>query len=154
MIETIALQNFKSHRSTQLTLDDSRLHALVGQNSSGKTSILQALHCLCRLAGNENSSFAYIFQYERSPEFITTIGQNQMSVTASGFWGYKDQKQWQASYTWKQNVNPPWFPIASWQTDNGERQNIPGGWKSSLASAPDPIPQALRFAVRSLTSCH
>lgn len=64
MIEKIALQNFKSHHSTQLTLDGSRLHALVGQNSSGKTSILQALHCLCRLAGNENASFAHIFQYE------------------------------------------------------------------------------------------
>ncbi|WP_390903754.1 AAA family ATPase [Trichothermofontia sichuanensis] len=59
----IALQNLKSHRSTQLALDGSRLYALVGQNSSGKTSILQALHCLCRLAGNENVS-AHIFQVD------------------------------------------------------------------------------------------
>jgi len=64
MIENIALQNFKSDRSTHLNLDGSRLHALVGQNSSGKTSILQALHCLCRLASNENSSFAHIFQHK------------------------------------------------------------------------------------------
>jgi predicted ATP-dependent endonuclease of OLD family len=40
MIEQVKLHNFKSHRSTELNFDDSRLHALVGQNSSGKTSVL------------------------------------------------------------------------------------------------------------------
>nr|WP_275994293.1 AAA family ATPase [Argonema antarcticum] len=95
MLEKVELHNFKSHRDTQLILDSSRLHALVGQNSSGKTSVLQALHYLSRLA---NSSFANIFQYERAPQFITTIGRDNMSVTASGFWGYKDRKDWKACY--------------------------------------------------------
>jgi predicted ATPase len=145
MLEKLELRNFKSHRATKLILDDSRLHALVGQNSSGKTSVLQALHYLGRLAGYDNSSFAHIFQYERSPQFITTIGQNNMSVTVSGFWGYKNRKNWEASYKWQQSVNPPWFPTASWKIDEDEG-NVEG-WKSSLSNAPDPIPQALRYTV-------
>lgn len=147
MLEKVELYNFKSHRSTQLKLDDSRLHALVGQNSSGKTSVLEALHYLSRLANYDNSSFAHIFQFERSPEFITTIGENQMCVKASGFWGHREPKHWQASYTWKKSESSSWLPTASWQIDDGEEINIPGGWKSSLSDAPYPIPQALRFAV-------
>ena len=145
MIEEVILHNFKSHRSTQFSLDSSRLHALVGQNSSGKTSVLQALHYLSRLANYDNSSFAHIFQYEREPQFITTIGEDKMSVTASGFWGYSNRKNWQASYRWQQSVNPPWFPTASWKVERDEGSLE--GWKSSLNKAPSPIPQALRYSV-------
>lgn len=67
MLKKVQLYNFKSHPQTILNLDDSRLHALVGANSSGKTSVLQALHYLTRLAGKDNSSFQHIFQHERSP---------------------------------------------------------------------------------------
>lgn len=142
MLEEVILHNFKSHRSTELALDGSRLHALVGQNSSGKTSVLQALHYLSRLA---NSSFAKIFQYERAPEFITTIEQDNMSVTGRGYWGHNNTKKWEASYKWQQSVNPPWFPTASWKTDRNE--GSVKGWSSSLSDAPDPIPQALRYSV-------
>lgn len=143
MLEKIKLHNFKSHKDTELNFDNSRLHALVGQNSSGKTSVLQALHYLSRLA---NSSFANIFQNERSPQFLTTIGQDHMSVIARGFWGYKDPKYWQASYNWRQqSVNPPWFPTASWNVD-GEPGNVQG-WSSSLSDARSPIPQSLRYSV-------
>jgi len=142
MLEEVILHNFKSHKSTKLSLDDSRLHALVGQNSSGKTSVLQALHYLSRLA---NSSFAKIFQYERSPEFITTIGQDNMSVTGSGYWGHNNPQKWEATYNWQQSVNPPWFPTASWKVEQNE--GSVKGWSSSLSEAPDPIRYALRYAV-------
>lgn len=46
MIESLTLQNFKSHRHTEFHFDSSRLHAIVGQNGSGKTSTLQALWSL------------------------------------------------------------------------------------------------------------
>jgi predicted ATP-binding protein involved in virulence len=46
MIESLELQNFKSHRHTEFKFDSSRLHAIVGQNGSGKTSTLQALWSL------------------------------------------------------------------------------------------------------------
>lgn len=145
MLEKVELHNFKSHRYTKLIFDNSRLNALVGQNSSGKTSVLQALHYLSRLANYDNSSFAHIFQYERHPEFITTIGENNMSVTGSGFWGYNNPKKWEASYLWEQNLNSSWFPTALWKVDLDEG-NYPG-WKSSLSDAPSPIPQALRYTV-------
>jgi predicted ATPase len=145
MLETVELYNFKSHKFTKIQLDNSRLYALVGQNSCGKTSVLQALHYLSRLSDHENSSFAHIFQYERSPQFITTVGEEQMSVTGSGFWGYRDRTTWKASYKWQQGVNPPWFPTAFWTIERDE--GISQGWKGSLSNAPSPIPQALRYTV-------
>ncbi|CAD5952027.1 AAA family ATPase [Planktothrix agardhii] len=146
MLERVELHNFKSHRSTQLSLDGSRLHALVGQNSSGKTSVLQALHYLSRLGGDDYSSFANIFQYERHPEFLTTTGQNNMSVIGSGFWGYGIRRRnWEASYQWKQGVNHPWFPTALWKVD--QTQGNVQGWDSSLSKSPEPIRKALRYSV-------
>lgn len=44
MIETLRLQNFRSHAATTMKLD--RLTVLVGRNGAGKTSILRALHCI------------------------------------------------------------------------------------------------------------
>ncbi|MGK7875730.1 MAG: AAA family ATPase [Xenococcaceae cyanobacterium] len=143
MLEKVELHNFKSHRSTQLSLDDSRLHALVGQNSSGKTSVLQALHYLSRLA---DSQFKNIFGYQRAPEFITTIGQNNLSVTGSGFWGYQNnRKNWKASYSFQRQDGNSWLPTATWKVDQDEG-NVEG-WSSSLSEAPYPIPRALRYAV-------
>jgi predicted ATPase len=146
MLEEVILDNFKSHRATQLNLDSSRLHALVGQNSSGKTSVLQALHYLSRLAGYTNSSFAHIFQSQREPKFITTIGHDNMSVTGRGFWGYKEPKNWEASYNFQQQSANYWSPTASWKVDQNEG-TLPGGWSSSLSDAPEPISQALRYSV-------
>jgi predicted ATPase len=144
MLESVELQNFKSHRLTSLNFDNSRLHALVGRNSSGKTSVLQALHYLSRLAGSAHSSFADIFQCERSPEFITTIGQTRMSVTARGGWG--DKRTWEASYAWIQSVNQPWLPITSCQVDNEEIRSE-HGWTITLGNAPYPIPEVLKDAI-------
>ncbi|MBW4641572.1 MAG: AAA family ATPase [Goleter apudmare HA4340-LM2] len=142
MLENVILHNFKSHKATELNFDSSRLHGLVGKNSAGKTSVLQALHNLSRLA---DSSFAKIFQYDRSPQFITTIGEKNMSVTASGFWGYTNRQNWQASYSWEQENNDSWYPTASWNID-GTPGNLKG-WSSSLSESPYPIPQSLKYAV-------
>ena len=140
MIENINLENFKSHRSTQLNLDDSRLHAIVGQNSAGKTLVLEALHYINRLSCQD---FKSIFQHERFPQFLTTVGQCQMSVTVCGFWGYRRREQWKASYRWEQE-NSEWMPTASFTAD---REDSVRGWRESLSNAPSPIPQALKYAV-------
>jgi predicted ATPase len=142
MIERILLHNFKSHKSTKFCFDSSRLYALVGKNSSGKTSVLQALHYLSRLA---SSPFKNVFQYERLPQFITTIGEKYMSVTASGFWGYTNRQNWEASYSWKQENTNSWIPTASWKIDENEK--ILKGWETSLSQSPDPIPKSLRHTV-------
>ncbi|MEG4529957.1 AAA family ATPase [Microcoleus sp. D2_18a_D3] len=143
MLEKLKLHNFKSHQNTELNFDNSRLHALVGQNSSGKTSVLQALHYLSRLA---NSSFDNIFQHERAPQFITTIGQDNMSVTATGFWKNPERNNWEASYNWIQKVNHSWYPTASWKADkNQEDRKVMS--KTSFITTEEPIQQFLRNAV-------
>jgi len=142
MLERLELHNFKSHQSTQLSFDRSRLHAIVGQNSAGKTSVLQALHYLSRLAGSE---FKYIFQQEKSPQLITTTSKKNMSVTASGFWGYNKRQDWQASYSWTQEKHDYWYPKASWKVD--DKLDNCEGWQSSLKDSASPIPQSLRHTV-------
>jgi predicted ATPase len=143
MLEKVKLHNFKSHKDTKLNFDSSRLHALVGQNSSGKTSVLQALHYLSRLA---NSSFENIFQHEIAPQFITTIGQDNMSVTASGFWKNPELNNWEASYNWTQKVDRVWYPIASWKPDKNQEDRKQMS-KTSFITKEEPIQQFLRNAV-------
>jgi predicted ATPase len=146
MLKTVQLYKFKSHPQTRFSFDDSRLHALVGPNSSGKTSVLQALHYLTRLAGKDNSSFADIFQHESSPEFLTRIGEDSMSVIATGFWKVP-QSIWQAGYVWKQKINSPWSPKL-WLNGVGKKDSFPlEGWESSLREAPFSIIQVLRDSV-------
>jgi predicted ATPase len=98
MLEKLILHNFKSHKSTELNFDNSRLHGLVGKNSAGKTSVLQALHSLSMLT---TSPVRKIFQHEISPQIITTIGESKMSVTANGFWESVTRKiQWKLIFSW------------------------------------------------------
>jgi len=89
MLEKLILHNFKSHKSTELNFDNSRLHGLVGKNSAGKTTVLQALHNLSKLTVY---SFEKNFKDENSPQFITTIGEKNMFVTASGGWENENKK--------------------------------------------------------------
>ncbi|NBD29285.1 MAG: AAA family ATPase [Alphaproteobacteria bacterium] len=49
-IESLRVRNFKSLRDAQLEL--ARVNILVGTNSSGKSSVLQALHWACRCVAN------------------------------------------------------------------------------------------------------
>jgi predicted ATPase len=143
MLEKVKLHNFKSHQDTEINFDNSGLHALVGQNSSGKTSVLQALHYLSQLT---NSSFANIFQNERAPQFLTTIGQNKMSVTVSGFWQNSDQNDWKASYEWRQRLDNSWYPRGLWKADkNQEYREVIS--EHSLMTTEEPIQQSLSNAV-------
>ena len=143
MIESVLLENFKSHKHTQLKLDSSRLHALVGQNSSGKTSTLQALHYLCWLA---SAPFKTIFQYERSPEFLITVGSDVLTVTVNGYWGHVNKTDWTASYGWQRTREDNWSPRASWQVVPNDQQQA-SGWHESLENADYPISRALKHAV-------
>ncbi|MTJ09982.1 AAA family ATPase [Anabaena sp. UHCC 0204] len=96
MLEKLILHNFKSHKSTELNFDNSRLHGIVGKNSAGKTTVLQALYSLSMLT---HSLSTQIFENENSPQFITTMGEKRMSITASGYWQDNFKKKWKFFYS-------------------------------------------------------
>ncbi|MCU0545279.1 MAG: AAA family ATPase [Oscillatoriaceae cyanobacterium Prado104] len=148
MLEQVILHNFKSHQNTQLNLDSSRLHALVGQNSSGKTSVLQALHYLSQLTNSEPEN---IFHHERAPQFLITIGQNNMFVTASGFWmDEKNRNNWEYSYEWTKTNYSASYPIVSWSI-NGKQKISNSTFIDEVLTDLDLIPkqiiQSLKAAV-------
>ncbi|BAU11963.1 ATPase [Leptolyngbya sp. NIES-3755] len=150
MLTNVKLVNFKSHRSTQLNFDGSRLYALVGQNSSGKTSILQAIYYLSQLA---NSDFRTVFARESSPEFIVTRGKNEFSVAGYGSWQDKDenvQRSWEACYDFRKDSNNSWSPFVSWDAEAiPEYEFIPEhpSWHYSLSNAPSPIVKDLKHTI-------
>ncbi|KHG41242.1 MAG: AAA family ATPase [Aphanizomenon flos-aquae KM1D3_PB] len=117
MLEKVILHYFKGHKYTELNFDNSRLHGIVGKNSAGKTSVLQALHYLSMIT---DTSFEKIFEYDRSPQFITTIGEKNMSVTASGYW--ENQKNCQVFYSWENKNTNNWIAKLSWNID-GNKSN-------------------------------
>ncbi|NEQ39048.1 MAG: AAA family ATPase [Okeania sp. SIO3I5] len=110
MLKTVQLYNFKSHPKTNLKFDDSQLHALVGTNGSGKTSVLQALHYLSRLIEENNSSFKDVFKHENSPEFIVMKGENQMSVAVSIFLEDNPIQNLELTLNWQRKDSSGWFP--------------------------------------------
>ncbi|WP_353930899.1 AAA family ATPase [Okeanomitos corallinicola TIOX110] len=104
MLEKLILHNFKSHKSTELNFDNSRLHGIVGKNSAGKTSILQALHSLGMLT---HLSSTQVFRNEKSPEFLTTIGEKRMFIKVSGYLQDNIRKKWEFYCNYKQDGYSP-----------------------------------------------
>lgn len=142
MLEKLELHNFKSHRSTQLHFDDSRLHAIVGQNSSGKTSILQALYSFSLLA---NAQFKDVFQYQRKPDFIVATGQNNISVIAIGS---SNNSSWNYCYQFNK-LDEKWMPFLNLKIDGVEYDNgwDTNRWDSSLKGEEYKISSDIEFAV-------
>lgn len=58
MLDSIRLQNFKTHRDTEIKLG--RLTVLVGPNGSGKSSVLQAIELLSPLASRTPGSSMHL----------------------------------------------------------------------------------------------
>jgi Fe-S cluster assembly ATPase SufC len=144
MLTNVKLINFKSHRDTELNFDDSRLHALVGQNSSGKTSILQGLAYLSQLV---NSSFEEVFTHQKSPQSITAIGQDHCSVAVGGIWKDQDNPMiWSVAYDFRKIEPRFWIPAFLWKLD-GESKAL-DKWDCSIKNEiPIGIFQALKHTV-------
>jgi energy-coupling factor transporter ATP-binding protein EcfA2 len=80
MITSLTLENFKSHRST--TVELGRLTVLVGPNGAGKTSVLQAIHCMSRLA---QASAKDVFRGTKDPALLLRRGSGgPLAVQAQG----------------------------------------------------------------------
>jgi predicted ATPase len=137
MLEKLILHNFKSHKSTELNFDNSRLHGLVGKNSAGKTTVLQALHNLSKLTVY---SFEKNFKDENSPQFITTIGEKNMFVTASGGWENENKKKWEVSYSWENKNTNNWTATVSWNIDGNKNSWTNEKLYNSYSSQSPPLP--------------
>lgn len=149
MITSLSLKNFKSHKDTTLNLDDSRLHAIVGPNGSGKTSILQIIDGLSQLT---NRAVSEIFQANFSPEQVVTSGESYSYVNLSGHWGTILQ-DWSARLIVEQLGDGTWDFIIGWTLEANVgscwpigKKNGESGRSSSLRNAPWPIPQALGYS--------
>jgi AAA15 family ATPase/GTPase len=120
MLTKLELQNFKSHRHTEFNFDNSRLHAIVGQNSSGKTSVLQATNYLSQLSNLKKTKTIFgeskISQYEKQIQETTDIvrdnatnNSNHMKLKASGddwffliqAYNNTDLNNWKGNRYWK-----------------------------------------------------
>jgi predicted ATPase len=110
MLKKLELHNFKSHHHTQFHFDDSRLQAIVGENSSGKTSVLQALSYLRNLLMVKK--YGDIAEVRKS---ITTIGENSVTneeynihIVVSGSRETIKQENWQFSCEFHRNNDGTW----------------------------------------------
>lgn len=126
MLKRLKLINFKSHRNSEFLFDDSRLHALVGQNSTGKTSVLQAIHYCHRLETSELAP-KEVFIDQSSPEYIITTGEDVVNVIITGensndklrlreLGSDKDPPTWMATYSYNLKSRLSGF-TASWRKE-------------------------------------
>lgn len=131
MITKLRLENFKSYQDETFTFDDSRLHGLVGQNSSGKSSVLQALYCLGGLIDSPSSE---VFRQALEPGQLLSRGQNKMRLCCFGLWGdLNDQQEqnWKLCYHWNQDSD-----YISWRINGEASINLP-------EEAPRALPDAI-----------
>ncbi len=104
MLKTIHLQDFKGHRDTTLALGP--LTALVGDNASGKTSVLEALELLSMVGEGSGSTSIHGFV----PGDVLRSGADKIRVEAIG-----------------SNENAPWrVQLTVEQTDGVWQQRLEG----------------------------
>lgn len=129
MLKQLELHNFRSHRSTQLNFDNSRLQAIVGQNSSGKTSILQALYYLGQVSELNFGSFS---QYqEKMPELVkviaenvATIRSNHLYITGIGVQEVEDGETWQLDCEFHKGNDNDWSKEIAWRINGNEIKDL------------------------------
>jgi predicted ATPase len=144
MLKKLELHNFKSHHHTQLDFNDSRLQAIVGQNSSGKTSVLQSLYWLSQLSKATNSKDKILYDQIFDIGFNNgTVDQSKLLVVGSGYWENDSQKIWQFSYEFEKSSADFWKPINRIWVNNGKEIIIRGveAQNSSII-----IPPELKFS--------
>jgi predicted ATPase len=144
MLKKLELHNFKSHHQTQFNFDDSRLQAIIGQNSSGKTSVLQSLYYLSQLskATGSNGRIWHNLIFDIGID-CGTVNQSEMLVVGSGYWENNSQENWQFSCKFKKMSNDFWKPINRTWTNNGKEIVIP---KVEAQDSSVIIPLDLKFS--------
>jgi AAA15 family ATPase/GTPase len=125
MLTKLELRNFKSHRHTEFNFDDSRLQAIVGQNSSGKTSVLQALNYLSQLSIVKLAAYEKYDEYHDAlTELAAEIGINNVTylykdlhISGSGFQENDEMPFYSLCKIFKEN-SKTWEIDRAWQAGN------------------------------------
>jgi predicted ATP-dependent endonuclease of OLD family len=118
MLKQLELHNFKSHRHTQFNFDDSRLQAIVGQNSSGKTSVLQALSYLRNLSTAKYNISEDKKNTATIGEDSATVGKDNLCIAAGGIKEAKDHQSWYFSCELTKNRNGDWRANRSFNSND------------------------------------
>ena len=82
MIDSIRLENFKNHGETHVEL--SPLTAFVGPNSSGKSSVLEAIRALSQIGRGDRNTPASVFSNTLAPIDVMQRGCSSVSIRADG----------------------------------------------------------------------
>jgi predicted ATPase len=142
MLNKLELHNFKSHRQTQFNFDDSRLQAIVGQNSSGKTSVLQALSYLRDLSTVKSGALEDKKNAVTIGENSATIGEDNICISAGGIKGIKDNSPWHFTCELTKSRYSQWTPNRTFNNNGNEiKENY---FTPILPSSSDSIVRELR----------
>src|SRR5262245_784915 len=115
MIHDVRFRNFKALRGVELELD--RLTVLVGPNASGKTSVLEGLHHLTRLASVDPR---LVFEGAASIGVIASRGAD--GVLELGFSGTFRRKKGDLSVSFAAIEDYPFTDIYRLESRWGERR--------------------------------
>jgi predicted ATPase len=122
MLNKLELHNFKSHRYTQFNFDDSRLQAIVGQNSSGKTSVLQALSYLRDLSTVKSDTLEDQKNAATVGKNSVTIGKDNVCIAVGGMIELENHEDWSFSCKLQKSRNDRWIPNRTFNVDGTEEQ--------------------------------
>ncbi len=131
MIRQFRLENFKGHRDTDLVLE--RFTVLVGDNGSGKTSILEALQLPGKLGTHAE---------DLAPDELLRWGTNHMQLS---FDGSTHGERWTSAITLTAHSDSP----NAWQLKASGVDALVGGFgKSGLLGTQGPHIEALSRITR------
>ncbi|MGH9753174.1 MAG: AAA family ATPase [Blastocatellia bacterium] len=128
MIEKIAVENFKSHAHTEISLG--RVTALVGPNGCGKTAILQSIHYLSQLT---DQTVDIVFSQERDPSHLLRRGCQSFSLSVGGRQTATPQQKstsiWNVAVTLAKaqaeaTSHPGWSTEVKWQLGDEKSSGV------------------------------
>jgi AAA15 family ATPase/GTPase len=122
MLKKLELQNFKSHRHTQFNFDDSRLQAIVGQNSSGKTSVLQALSYLRDLSTVKSDAVEDHRNSASIGNNSATSGEDNVYIAVGGVKEIEKHEEWNFTCKLQKSENDYWEIVRTFNINGNEKK--------------------------------
>jgi len=150
MIDSIRLNNFKSHADTEISF--SRLTALVGLNSSGKTTVLQAIHYMSQLISMTDGTMDMLFQGKCCPDVLCGKKKDAFNLIVRG---HKKEQSVVIGIEFMQSekrasASEPWSPKIFWNW--GEWKDEIVGWNTQLPSTINSLTHVLQATYLKINS--